>query len=366
MRTIGLIVNPVAGMGGSVGLKGTDGDMYAKALELGATPVSPSRTREFLSHLHCIDDLRLLVAPGPMGEEHANAVGLSCDVIGTLSGEPGPQDTKRFAREMLRAGAELIAFAGGDGTARDLSDAIDLQVPVIAIPSGVKVYSSVFAYSPRAAAELLDAFVTGADVAEEEVLDIDEDAFREGRVESRHYGFMLVPEVGRLLQSGKHASAVTGSTAEEKQEIAAAVVEEMRPGVLYLLGSGTTIKVIADELGIDKTLLGIDAVIDRELAGSDLNEQSILALLERYDQARIVVTPLGGNGFIFGRGNKQFTPAVLRKVGRDKLIVVANRDKLLEFEALHVDTGDSQLDDELSGHIDVIVARGHKKVMRVR
>lgn len=366
MRTIGLIVNPVAGMGGSVGLKGTDGDMYAKALDMGAQPVSPARTQEFLLHLKCRDKIRWLVAPGPMGAEHAQAAGLHFDIIGTLAGEPGPEDTKAIARDMLAAGAELIAFAGGDGTARDMSDAIDLGVPVIAIPSGVKVYSSVFAYSPRAAAELLDVFVENADVSEEEVLDIDEDAFRAGKLESRHYGFMLVPEVGRLLQAGKHASGMTGSTAEEKQEIAAAMVEEMQPKVLYLLGSGTTIKSIADELGVDKTLLGIDAVLDGQLVGTDLNEQSILELLKQTEQVVIVVTPLGGNGFIFGRGNKQITPQVLRRVGLGNIIVVSNRDKLVELECLRIDTGDPQLDNEMSGHIDVIVGRGYRKVMRVR
>ncbi len=366
MHAIGLIVNPVAGMGGSVGLKGTDGDRHAKALELGAEPVSPARTREFLSHLTCIGEIRLLVAPGPMGADHAEACGLAFELIGKLDGEPGPRDTRAIARDMLRAGAELIVFAGGDGTARDLSDAIDLEVPVIAVPSGVKVYSSVFALSPRAAAELLDAFVVGADVAEQEVLDIDEDAFRDGRVESRHYGFMLVPEVARLLQSGKHASAAGGSTAAEKRAIAAAVVGDMRQDTLYLLGSGTTIKAIADELGIDKTLLGIDAFIGGKLAGSDLNEQAILRLLDEHQHAAIVVTPLGGNGFIFGRGNKQLTPDVLRRVGLDNIIVVANRDKLVELESLHVDTGDAELDRALAGYVDVIVGPGHKKVMQVQ
>ena len=157
MRTIGLIVNPVAGMGGSVGLKGTDGDSYARALEMGAEPVSPARTREFLSHITCRDEIRLLVAPGPMGADYAEAVGLDFEIVGSLTAQPAAEDTRRIAREMLQAGAELIAFAGGDGTARDIADAVDLRLPVIAIPSGVKVYSSVFAYSPRAAAELLDA-----------------------------------------------------------------------------------------------------------------------------------------------------------------------------------------------------------------
>jgi predicted polyphosphate/ATP-dependent NAD kinase len=182
MRIIGFIVNPVAGMGGSVGLKGTDGDMYEKALAMGAEPVSPARAHEFLSHLSCRDEIRLLVGPGAMGEAHAEAAGIRSEVIGRIEGEPSPEDTRSIAREMLDAGAELIAFAGGDGTARDMADAMDLRAPVIGIPSGVKVYSSVFAYSPRAAAELLDAFVAGADVGEEEVLDIDEDSYCAGEV----------------------------------------------------------------------------------------------------------------------------------------------------------------------------------------
>jgi predicted polyphosphate/ATP-dependent NAD kinase len=366
MRTIGLIVNPVAGMGGSVGLKGTDGEMYSRALEMGAEPVSPARTREFLSHLSCRDRIRLLVAPGPMGADHAEAAGLSFEVIGTLAGPPGPENTRAIAREMLDAGAELIAFAGGDGTARDIADAIGHRAPVVAIPSGVKVYSAVFAYSPRAAAELVGAFVDGADVCEEEVLDVDEDAFRAGRLDSRHYGFLLVPEVGRLLQAGKQASGISATTAEAKREIAAAVIETMRPQTLYLLGPGTTVRAIADELGIEKTLLGVDAVMDGELAGSDLNENAILELLEHYPQAIIVVTPLGGSGFIFGRGNKQFTPRVLRRVGLDNIVVIANREKLLGIPSLHVDTGDPELDDVLAGYISVIVGRDYRKIMPVQ
>jgi predicted polyphosphate/ATP-dependent NAD kinase len=365
MKSIGLIVNPVAGMGGSVGLKGTDGPMHAKALAMGATPVSPARTIEFLTHINSKDSIRLLAAPGAMGAEYAVSAGLPCEVVGSMCDRPGAEDTKAVARQMLDAGAELIAFAGGDGTARDLSDAIGVQVPVVAIPAGVKVYSSTFAYSPIAAAELLDAFVAGADVAEEEVLDIDEDAYREGRIDARHYGFLLVPVVDRLVQAGKESSGMSGSAAEAKQEIAAAVVEDMVPGRLYLLGCGTTVGAVAGELGIGKTLLGVDAIIDGQLVGSDLNEQAILELLDRYSEATIIVTPLGGNGFIFGRGNKQFTPEVLRRVGRDNIIIIANRDKLMSLTALHVDTGDSDLDAELAGYIDVTVGLSHRKVMRV-
>lgn len=365
MHTIGLIVNPVAGMGGSVGLKGTDGEMYMRALSLGAEPVSPARTREFLTHMTCSDLLRLLAAPGPMGAEHAEAAGLSYEVVGDINEQTAPADTRRIAREMVDAGAELIVFAGGDGTARDLVDAIDQRVPVVAVPSGVKVYSSVFAVSPRAAASVLDAFIEDADVSEEEVLDIDEAAFRDGRLDSRHYGFLLVPEVSGLLQGGKESSGMMASTAEAKRAIAAAVVEEMKPGTLYLLGPGTTVQAIADELGVEKTLLGVDAVANGKLAGKDLNEHSILNLLDDYSSAVIVVTPLGGNGFVFGRGNKQLTPLVLRRVGLDNIMIVANKDKLLKLTALHVDTGDLELDKSLAGYMDVIVARGHNKVMPV-
>lgn len=365
MRKIGLIVNPVAGMGGSVGLKGTDGEMYQEALKMGAEPVSPARTAVFLTHISCRDSIRLLTAPGPMGAQYAEANGFEYEAIGSVSGQPAANDTRAIAREMIDAGIELIVFAGGDGTARDVADAIDTKVPVIGIPAGVKVYSGVFAYSARTAAELLDAFVEGAGVSEQEVLDIDEDAFRAGRVDSRHYGFLLVPEARQLVQAGKDASA-GGASPEVMQALAGAVIDEIKPDVLYLLGSGTTIRFIADNLGIEKTLLGVDAVIDGKLVGSDLNEQGLLALLDRYPSAVIVVTVLGGNGFIFGRGNKQFTPEVLKRVGLQNIVVVANREKLLQLSSLHVDTGDPDLDAALRGYIDVVVGQGHKKLMPVR
>jgi predicted polyphosphate/ATP-dependent NAD kinase len=365
MPVIGLIVNPVAGMGGSVGLKGTDGDMHARALELGAEPVSPARTAEFLTDLTCADEISFLAAPGAMGSDFVSAAGLEFDTIEGFDPQLSGGDTKAAATAMLQAGVEAIVFAGGDGTARDMADAVGISIPVIAIPSGVKIYSSVFAYSPKAAAGLLDAFVAGTGASEEEVLDIDEDAFRDGRVDSRHYGFLLIPEAPQLVQAGKQSSGMSGSTAEAKQEIAEAVVEDFKPGTLYLLGSGTTVRSIADELGVEKTLLGVDGVIDGELVGLDLNEKAILELLDQHENAVIVITPLGGNGFIFGRGNKQFTPAVLRRVGLDHIIVVGNRDKLLKLPNLHVDSGDPMLDEEMGGYIDVLVGRGYQKTMRV-
>jgi len=229
---VGLIVNPVAGMGGSVGLKGTDGETYKKALELGAQPVTSRRTKDCLSRIESKDDITLFVAPGKMGEKYVEAFNMPFMVIGAVGEETSAEDTKRIAAEMVNRGVELLIFVGGDGTARDIYDAIDSKVPVVAVPSGVKVFSSVFAVSARAASEMVDAFLEGADVTEEEVLDIDEDAFREDRLASRLYGYLLVPEVRRLLQHGKTASRVGESARESKKEIAASVIEDMDQGTL--------------------------------------------------------------------------------------------------------------------------------------
>ena len=210
-------------------------------------------------------------------------------------------------------------------------------------------------------------------MTEEEVLDIDEEAFRDDRLASQLYGYLAVPEVlslskgevRRFLQSGKIASNVTPSTREVKQDIAAYIIEEMDAETLYLLGPGTTVKAIADALGVSKKLLGVDAVLAGELVGTDLNEAGILDLLARYEKPSvIIVTPIGGNGFIFGRGNKQFTPTVIKKVGRPSIQVVATRDKLSRLEALRVDSGDFELDQALAGYMEVVV--GYREAMMVK
>ncbi|MGC9347714.1 MAG: ATP-NAD kinase family protein [Anaerolineae bacterium] len=365
-KTVGLLVNPVAGMGGSVGLKGTDGGMYKRALQLGATPVTPERTQQLFEHMGRRDEIRLLVAPGKMGEDYVADSGIPFTIVGEIGEETTARDTKRLAREMVNCGAELIVFVGGDGTARDIYDALGTEIPVVGVPAGVKVFSSAFALSARAAADMVDAFVEGVDVTEEEVLDIDEEAFREDRLASKLYGYLLVPEVRTFLQPGKAASNVGSSATETKKAIAAYIVEEMDPETLYLLGPGTTARAITDEIGLAKTLLGVDAVLAGELVGEDVNETKILDLFQRCNRRKIVVTPIGGNGFIFGRGNKQFTPEVIRQVGRENVIVVATPYKMSKLDCLRVDTGDLALDETLSGFIEVTVGYKQARVMEVK
>jgi len=362
-RKIGLIVNPVAGMGGSVGLKGTDGKVYKKALELGAQPVTPARTKDLINHIRRKEEIDLFTAPGPMGEEYIRGFDIFSTAIGRVAKQTSAEDTRRIAEEMLNQGLELLIFVGGDGTARDIYDAIGLKMPVVAVPSGVKVFSAVFAFSARAAAEMVDAFIEGAPTAEEEVLDIDEKAFRENRLASTLYGYLLVPAVKRYLQGGKECSNISVPAVESKKEIAAYVIENMDKDVLYLLGPGTTVRAITDAVGIPKTLLGVDALADGRLIGSDINEKGILSLSQKFEKKRIIVTPICGNGFIFGRGSKQFTPEVIKQVGRENIIVVGTLDKLNKLEALRVDTGDFSLDQSLSGYTEVTV--GYKETLKM-
>lgn len=366
--TIGLIVNPVAGMGGSVGLKGTDGEMYKKALQMGAEPVTPGRTRTFLEHLAHTESIRLLVGPGPMGEKHLEGLDIETETVGVIEHQQtSPEDTKRIARLLANRGADLLVVVGGDGTARDLYDVLGTEVPVVLVPAGVKMYSGAFAVNPKAAAEMVNAFLDGAPLTEEEVLDIDEESFREDRLDAQLYGYLRVPEVQDKIQPGKVASSASRSTDIVKQSIAAYMVEQkMNPDTLYLLGPGTTVRAITEALDLPKTLLGVDAVVNGELRGEDINEKDILELLQAYPEREIIVTPIGGNGFIFGRGNKQFTPQVIQQVGRAHIRVVATKDKLNNLDCLRVDTGDPEVDLMLQGYMKVIVDYLEGKVMKVQ
>lgn len=367
---LGFIVNPIAGMGGRVGLKGTDGDAYRIALQKGAKPVSPKRAREFLENL-LLEDIAFYVAPGPMGWDIVSQTRHKKNIvkiIGSISRhETSAEDTRRISREMVKEGIDLLVFVGGDGTARDVMDAVDKKVPVLGVPSGVKVYSGVFAVNPVAAARIVEAFARGeAIVVEEEVLDIDEDAFRRDKLEIRLYGYMNTPVVKGLIQPSKQPSLDTGDEEENKKAIARTVVEDMEPDTLYILGPGTTVKAIADELGVEKTVLGVDAVYNKKLVGKDLDEKSILKLLEKYSKAKIIVTPIGGQGFIFGRGNQQISPEVIKKVGGKKnIIVVATRRKLRGLSVLRVDTGDREVDMMLRNYIRVIVDYNSIVLMKV-
>ena len=343
-------------MGGAVGLKGTDGkEILEKAVNLGAKPVAPARAETFLSELKTITkDVKLIVGAGLMGESEAHNQDINFKVIGEQKDQTSNQDTMETAKQILEEGVDLLVFCGGDGTARDLLNAVDKQVPVLGVPTGVKMHSAVFAIDPKAAARIVSRFMRKQlPLWEAEVMDIDEDAFRRGRVSARLHGYVLTPYEPRLIQVAKIASPMTQNDLRNQAAMAIYVIEKMEPDVIYVISAGTTTRTIGDILDEKKTLLGVDIFYNKKIVAKDVNEKQILeAITDK--PAKIIVTPIGGQGFIFGRGNQQISPEVIRQVGIDNIVVIATGNKMKNLKSLKVDTGDSELDKSFQGTIKVI------------
>ena len=366
-KTLGLIVNPVAGMGGAVGLKGTDGKkILKKAVSLGAKPIAPLRAEVFLSELKIWKGkLRLVTGTGNMGEDEAKNCNFKCEILGEKRKVTSAKDTKNIAREMVKASVDLIVFCGGDGTARDILEAVGTTRPVLGVPTGVKMHSAVFTVNPQAAARVSAGFLLGElPLKEVEVMDVDEQAFREGHLSAELYGYMLAPYEPHLIQGNKLASPITESELRNQAAIAIYIIENMKPDVLYIVGPGTTTRTISDLSDENKTLLGVDIFCNKKIVAKDVNEKQILRAIQD-KTAQIIITPIGGQGFIFGRGNQQISPEVIRRVGLGNIVVVATKSKLRNLKSLRVDTGNTNLDEKFRAHgIKVVV--DYKVEYRVR
>lgn len=354
---LGLIINPWAGMGGPLALKGSDGQQaYLAARDAPArAPGRAQRTLRMLADSR--DRCRLLTWGGAMGADTARLAGFDAEVLGEPSVPSCAADTRRAAEQLLQSGIDLLLFAGGDGTARDIVDAIGGRCPVLGIPAGVKMHSGVFALSPEAAAEVVLALLHGdmVDIGAEEVRDIDEEGYRQGRVNSRFYGELQVPRIGGYIQHTK----IGGREVEELTlaDIAAELEEDRDPEALYLFGPGSTTAGILESWGHSATLLGVDALRDDRMLGADLDAAALEALVvDHAGPVYLVVTAIGGQGIVFGRGNQQFSPALIRRAGREGLIIVATKTKLTELggRPLQVDTDDPQLDRDLAGLVTVV------------
>ncbi len=352
MKRVGFLVNPIAGMGGSVGLKGTD-NVVEEALKRGAVPVSEYRASVALRDMSKKDYI-LLSCAGPMGGDVLKQENHSFELIYKPPDKTSREDTRKACNIFLEKKVDLILFCGGDGTARDIYSVVKDKIPVLGIPSGVKMYSAVFAVNPSAAAELFNEFISGdLELTEAEIMDVDESKFRDNVLDSKLYGMAKVPYKRVLIQ---HFKSVYSSQSEDvcKRNIALFAVEFMRDGSLYIVGAGSTTKAIFDVLGLEKTLLGVDAVRDGVLVGRDLSEKQLLDLLSDYPRAKIIVSPIGAQGFVFGRGSQQISAEVIRKVGVENIIIIATPLKLSETENLLVDSGDPGLDSKLSGYRRVL------------
>jgi predicted polyphosphate/ATP-dependent NAD kinase len=353
---IGFIVNPIAGMGGAVGLKGTDGkEILEKAITLGAKPVAPSRAEIFLSELKMIQpDIHIKVGAGQMGEEETKNVGYIYSIFGEKKNKTTKNDTETVAKKIVTNGVDILIFCGGDGTARDILNSVDKKIPVLGVPTGVKMHSAVFAIDPKSAARITSHFLKKQlPLWEAEVMDIDEKAFREGRVSAKLHGYLLSPYEPNLIQGAKMASPITESELRNQAAIAVYISERMKDDIIYIISAGTTTRTIGDILNQKKTLLGVDLFYKKKIIAKDVNEKQIIRAIKD-KTAKIIVTPIGGQGFIFGRGNQQISPKIIRKVGKNNIIIIATQNKMKNLKKLKVDTGDIELDSDLKGTMNVI------------
>ena len=360
---IGFLINPIAGLGGSVGLKGTDG-LVEEALKRGAKPVACERAKKCMQELELGASSVILTCSAEMGENAVINKSQRYEVVYSFAGDSTSEDTKNACKTFLEERVDLLLFCGGDGTARDVYSVVGKDIPVIGIPAGVKMHSAVFAISPGGAAKIVEHFAAGkAELRDAEVMDTDEDAYRRNELRMKVFGYAQTPYEPLLVQQGK---SLFQSVSEEKakEEIARFACEFMADDSLYILGAGTTTHKIAELLGLgeEKTLLGVDAVKNRELVGKDLNERELLRLLKKENEkkkkgkspVKLLVSPIGAQGFVFGRGNQQLSAKVIEKVGVENVIVLATPHKLSETPFLLVDTGSEELDKQLSGYVSVV------------
>lgn len=355
-RRIAVLINPIAGIGGALGLKGSDELSQEHYPQSWQESRSNQRLERALSCLPAsiLAQAEWYTGSGMGGQDCVQSLGLVSECF--ESPATGGEQTREWVAQALAADVDLILFVGGDGTARDVC-ATAGSCPVLGIPAGVKMHSGVFAVSPDAAAPILDDFIQGRwlDIEQAEVRDIDEQAFRNGRVKSRLFGELWVPRKGQFLQRTK----VSGREHEELvlADIAAEVVERCYDADWLLLGPGTTVRAVAEALEVDNTLLGFDWVEQGQRVAADLNASGILERLQSAQgEGAAVLTAIGGQGHLIGRGNQQLSPQALRLLGRDRLLIVATKTKLTELDgaSLIMDSNDAELDQSWSGPVRVI------------
>jgi len=369
---LGFVINPLAGIGGAVALKGSDGEsIVEQALIKGAKPKAQVRAMQAMQQIQASPKaVSICTASDTMGEEVLNALGLPCEVVYQSAEYSSASDTKKAIRQFVEQQVDLIIFAGGDGTARDvldvLSSELNSSIPVIGIPAGVKIHSAVYAVSPVRAGELINLLLSGEpmSVHDSQVMDLDENAFREDRVNARCYGYLPVPVDDTRMQLIKQGGLNHHDISV--QDIAADIIETMAKDVYYLIGSGSTTAEIMSQLSLENTLLGIDIVYNQRLLQSDVDERSILKTIQD-KPAKIVVTTIGGQGHVFGRGNQQLSAEVIRQVGRENIIIIATNEKLrsLDKRPMISDTGDVELDRQLSGLYQVVTGYQQKTLYKL-
>ena len=372
MVRIGILANPDAGLGGRLGLKGSDGQAEL-ARSKGAEDRSGPRLKSMLRHfsrIHRDESIKIewITSSGRMGTDwfpDELEIGDTSEVHQS-PGETSASDTQDAVVMLLQNKIDLLVYSGGDGTTRDivssLSSSETPELPVIGVPSGVKMHSGCFASSPKAAAEVLSAWIQGdLLVSSTEVLDLDEELYRKGKWVVRLYAEAFSPNSPRWMQGSKELIQT-----ESEEEIIIGLSDHIEESIvgdgrLVIWGSGGTLREIGGNIGFELTTLGIDATLDSEQVGTDLSESGIAKLLDSHDgPVTLLLSPMGGQGFLIGRGNLQLSPAVLSSIGIDNILGVVTPAKLLTVRALRIETGDDSLDEEFASKRYMKVLQGYR------
>ena len=372
MVRLGLLVNPDAGLGGRLGLKGSDGQAEL-ARSKGAADRSGPRMRLMLEYFSKLrrsgfEGIEWVSSEGRMGTDwfpQGATIG-SVRTTHSSSGSTSADDTATAVGALLEEGIDLLVYAGGDGTTRDIVAALDSAgspgTPVIGVPTGVKMHSGCFAASPKAAAEVLSAWLDGdLLLASTEVLDLDEERYRQGEWVVQLYAEAMTPASPRWMQGSKQR--IEASDEEDTTEGLADHIRELviSEDGLVIWGSGGTLRAIAEMNGFQPTNLGIDATLGNEQVGTDLDETGLLEILSSHTgPVTLLLSPMGGQGFLIGRGNLQLSPEVLRAIGIDNILGVVTPAKLLTVRRLRIETGDANLDAEFAAKRYMKVLQGYR------
>ena len=375
-----MLVNPDAGLGGRLGFKGSDG-RADEARSSGAKDRAGPRMMEAITHIFnliqskkCLE-FDLFVCGGKMGSDWIKEIPFpNLKVIGDWQGKTSAKDTTLAVELLLEEDVDLIMYAGGDGTTRDIIETLELleslELPLIGVPSGVKMYSGCFAEDTLAAAEVLAAWINGdLGFSTTEVLDMDEESYRLGEWKIDMFGQAITPASPLWIQGSKHQVQAVGED-EVLESLSEHILEIYveNENCLIIWGAGGSLNKIANLCNLDTTLLGIDISKGNKLIGTDLSEKELISILDNYSENEIVLllSPIGGQGFLIGRGNLQLSPDVLRKIGIDNVMGVATPAKLLSISRIRIDTGDTSLDKEIRGKKYVKIIQGYRTIKIVK